>query len=104
MDRDQLRDLLLTMIPQSHIDRAMRWVDDYVSDLTEEPPEAWSTEEVALYIGAKSTGAVRSTMHRWGIKSIAFIDHPISGRQMALYPAEQVRDAYYSKRLKEILE
>jgi len=104
VDRDQLRDMLLTQIPPGYIDQAMRWVDDYVANLTEEPPEAWTAEQVALFIGAKSTAAVRSTMSRWGIKSIAFQDHPLSGRQQALYPAEQVRDTYYTRNQKEVME
>lgn len=103
MDRDQLRDRLLMLIPPSHIDQAMRWVDDYVEDLTEEPPEAWTVEQIALLIGAKSTAAVRSTMSRWGIKSIAIQAHPMSGRPQALYPADQVRDALFTRRQKEVL-
>lgn len=103
MNRDQLRDRLLTMLPEDDIDRAMRWVDEYTSTLRGQVGTAyWDAEQVAEFIGASSTAAARSTLSRWGIEAAEYA-RTGSGRSKALYPAVAVRQAYLNKTLKETL-
>lgn len=102
MNRDQLRDRLLTKIPDDEIDTAMRWIDEYVATVLDQPVERWTATEVASYIGAKSDAAARSYMSRWGIDSVgAPRKHPVSGRPQAMYPAARVREMHAKNLLEE---
>lgn len=91
MTRDELLDRLTEHVPADEASKIMDYIDAYAEMLTEEPPEAWTAQQVADFLGYESTAAARTTMSRWGIASIAYVDHPETRRPMALYPAAQVR-------------
>lgn len=101
MNRSQLQDRILTMVPDDEAERIMRWVDEYVTDLTEVPAETWTAAEVAVHINAAGAAAARSTLSRWGIEAVGRRPHPDSGRLQSLFPAEKVRKEYFDRYLKE---
>lgn len=102
MTRDQLIDRLLTKIPDDELDTTMRWIDEYVATVIDQPVERWTAAEVAVYIGASGTAAARSTLSRWGIGSVGEpCKHPISGRSLAMYPAEKVREMHAKNLVEE---
>lgn len=100
MTRDKLFDWLHEQFELPVVEEIMEQVDEYAATLTEEPPEVWTAEQVADFLGCKdgSTAAARTMMSRWGIKSIAVTFHPRTGRHKALYPADQVRAEHEKRR------
>ncbi|MYS36368.1 hypothetical protein K388_07166 [Streptomyces sp. KhCrAH-43] len=54
-------------------------------------PELWTRDEVADYLGI-APGSVRKQMSRWGIHRHDTIRHPDSGRALARYPVDQIRE------------
>lgn len=101
MNRDQLRDRFLTMVPDDEADRLLEWVDQYTAALTDQPTETWTAAEAANYLGAAGAAAARSTLSRWGIEKVGSKPHPDSGRPLSLYPAEAIRTEYFNRKLKE---
>jgi hypothetical protein len=103
VNRDQLRDRLLTMIHEDDIDRAMRWIDEYTSTMRGQTGSAlWDAKRVADFIGASSIAAARATLSRWGVEAVEYT-RTESGRNKALYPATAVRQAFMDKTVKETL-
>lgn len=56
-------------------------------------PELWTRDQIAGYLGI-APGSVRRQMSRWGIERTDTVRHPDSGRPLARYPADQVRDRH----------
>lgn len=101
MNRDQLRDRFLTMVPADEADRLLEWVDQYAAALTDQPAETWTAAETAVYLGSAGAAAARATLSCWGIKAVGTKPHPDSGRPLSLYSAEEIRAAHFNRNLKE---
>lgn len=94
MTRDELAAWLRETHTQEEADAIMEHVDEYAATLTEEPPEAWTAQQVADHIKAPNPDTARAAMSKWGIASIAFVFDPESRRNIAVYPAQRVRDEF----------
>ena len=59
-------------------------------------PELWTIDEVAVHIGATSTGSARKTLSRWGVAAYDY-QPSANGRPQARYEAEEVRGAHQAR-------
>lgn len=58
----------------------------------ESPPDLWTIDDVAAYLGIKPSSA-RGALSRMGVRAHSFRAHPTSHRAQALYDPEQVKAA-----------
>lgn len=60
-------------------------------------PELWTIEQAAEHLGVQP-GSARGLLSRRGIRRATTGDHPVSGRIVALYSADQVRKVAANRR------
>ncbi|MFJ9979715.1 hypothetical protein [Streptomyces cyaneofuscatus] len=53
-------------------------------------PELWTIDVCAVHLGIKKE-SVRGLLSRRGVERVDTIRHPVSGRPLARYPADEVR-------------
>jgi hypothetical protein len=76
--------------------RAMRWFDEHLDYLEGGlTKKAWTARQVALVTGHKDENGARSWLSRNKIESIRTIRDEDTGRNTAVYPADQVLEAKY---------
>ena len=62
----------------------------------ERPPDLWTIDDVAAYLGIKPTSA-SGALSRMGVRAHSFRPHPTSHRAQALYDPEQVKAAHAAR-------
>lgn len=70
-----------------------QYLDTILADLNSTDQELWTAEQVAHYLGLLDANGARARLSQWKIRSVKTVPHPVTGRPMALYPADEVRAA-----------
>ncbi|MER7696153.1 hypothetical protein [Streptomyces sp. NPDC096095] len=60
-------------------------------------PELWTTEEAAEHLGIKPKSAT-GLLSRRGVKRVDVIRHPVSGRAVARWRADEIRSVAADRR------
>jgi hypothetical protein len=74
------------------------YTDGILKDLRRPALDLWTAERVAKHVGLLDANGARSWLSRARIKALAHSEHPVTGRTMALYPADRVRDEHARRR------
>lgn len=71
------------------MERVDRYTDAILVGLSDR--ELWPASRVAQYRDLSDDNSARAILSHYGIRAVKWLPHPVTGRPVAFYPADEVR-------------
>lgn len=84
------------------LNQLMKLIDEYTDAVLQNPRltgrELWTCKDMAENLGLLDATVARVTASRLKVQAVAAVKHPVTGRLLALYPADEARTKYAARK------